>query len=676
MSGIEKMERLRVRRDTAGSLEVDRIIRLPIVGPLAPEEVEAFSEQEVDARYFREGFRILPLQAKAILDFDSYGGCLCPIPVGQGKTLVSLMVVNRAFRGGIERTILLVPPDVYPQLTQADITWARRRVGLSVPFILMGDKPLKERERIVRSQKIGCYVMPHTLLSTRDTDMMLEGIRPGLVVIDEAHKFRRRQAARTRRLLGFLQRHQPALVALSGTMTKKSLRDYGHLAIFALREHSPLPMDVVLIDQWAQAIDAGADPSDAQTGPIRPLLTWFTTHWPGEQLPPHVAGYRAAYNRRFVTCPGVVAGDAAEIGCSLIIKNSGVAPKTDDDYERMREMMKRVEELWLTPSGDAIDWGFHKWKYLWELTSGFYFNLRWPSVEELRKRSRYKRMTDAEVEGYLLQAQDHHAALQEYHRRLRRWLEHQSRTNLDTPMLVGQEMARNGAKYVGAHLFEAWDGARGLEFEEMPERVSEPTLVCRYKIDAAVAWAKENGPGLVWYYHDPIGRWIHEAMVAAGVDALWVPAESRQAGMNDLLRDEDRVRGKVLVISMSGHGTGKNLQTAFSRQMFVQFPRQSDTAEQVIGRTHRLGQPEDEVLVFTINTTPFDHYNMGAALVDALYHHQTVGAKQKLIYATYDPLPFVYPDDFLRERGFLDVQRLTREHREALEEKFGKMQET
>jgi len=62
---------------------------------------------------------------------------------------------------------------------------------------------------------------------------------------------------------------------------------------------------------------------------------------------------------------------------------------------------------------------------------------------------------------------------------------------------------------------------------------------------------------------------------------------------------------------------------------------------------------------------------MWACLIDALYIHQTTGSRQKLIYASYDPMPQRFPEDFLRERGFADVAQLDREAQERLEEKFG-----
>ena len=658
------------RRDTADSLEIDRIVRLPIVYEPTDEEVDAFCADEVQAQFYDEGFRLFPTQVGGVLAWDLYKGLFAPIGVGWGKTLITLMIANRAFtEGDSQRSMIFVPPQVYPQLTRTDIPWARKRVGLRVPFILMGGRSLAERRAIARSGKVGCYVLPYSYLSTRDTEEMLEGIRPDLMILDEAHAVKNPRAARTRRLMSYLRDHQPRLVALSGTITSKSINDYHHLLAFALRQRCPLPIESALALNWSYVIDAGADPSDAQTGPITPLISWARKHFPDIELPAGVPGFREAYKLRLVHSPGVVSTGDKEIGVSLAIENLPVPMdrRRDEGYAKMVELMKRVDEMWLTPSGDEIDHGFHKWRYLYELTAGFFYRLRWPEVEELVLKGR----TVEQAEDALERALEHHEAKQEFNRTLRRWIEWRAQPGLDTPFLVTGDMARNGAQNVGPGLYNAWQDMKRLEFEGMPERISEPVRVCSYKIDWAVKWAeglKKEG-GIVWFHHREVGEWLWEAMQEAGIDVVYCPSESHRKGSNANILDPKNAN-KIIVASMRGHGTGKNLQH-FQRQLFVQFPRDATLIEQVLGRMHRNGQEADELVAHTVNSIEFDHANMSACIVDALYMHQTTGARQKLIYASYVTLPPIYPDDFLRERGFTDVSKLDKKQRAILEEKFG-----
>lgn len=682
-------------RDTADSLEIDRIIRLPTVPAVDEAVIDAFCAEEVQARYFEEGFRLFGTQVGAVLAWDLYGGGFFPIGVGWGKTLITLMIANRAYeRGESQRSMLFVPSQVYLQLTKTDIPWARKRVGLSVPFHLLGGRSLEDRRRIAGSGKKGCYILPYSLLSTRDSEAMLsgdqdnppankpaiDGVRPDLLILDEAHNVKNPKAARTQRLRRYMSAYQPRLVALSGTITSKSINDYHHLITQALRHLSPLPLSDALASNWSYVLDPekpGADfgraGSASKTGPLAPLVKWAKKRFPDKDIPDGIPGFRTAYRLRLTTTPGVVATGDYEIGVSLTIENEPVPKfKQDPKWEDLDKLMRQVEDEWRTPSGDEIELGFHKWRYLYELTTGFYYKLRWPEIEELTRKG----LSEAEAREYLALALEHHEAKQEFSRALRKWIEYQGRPGLDTPLLVESNMAQHGDRNVGRALYGLWRAKKDLEFDGMPERISEPVRVCDYKVAHAVKWAEKllhkthgHKGALMWVHHDDPGRWLAEALKAARLPFLWCPSESVRKGSNAAILDPKNA-DKIVVASMGGHGTGKNLQH-FEHQFFLQFPRQADLLEQVLGRTHRNGQEADELYPATCNTTDFDHQNMWACLIDSLYIHQTTGARQKAIYASYNPLPRRFPADFLRERGFADVKQLDREARARLEEKFG-----
>ena len=108
-------------------------------------------------------------------------------------------------------------------------------MGLSVPFHLMGGRSLADRRSMAASGKRGCYILPYSLLSNRDAEALLsgdqadppkgarpiEGIRPDLIILDEAHNVKNPKAARTQRLRRYMHAYQPRLAALSGTITSK-----------------------------------------------------------------------------------------------------------------------------------------------------------------------------------------------------------------------------------------------------------------------------------------------------------------------------------------------------------------------------------------------------------------------------------------------------------------------
>ena len=599
------------------------------------------------------------------------------------NTDLTILIADRAFkRGDSKRSLLIVPPNVLGQLVQTDIPRARRVYGIRVPFVVMAGKDRRARLSAASSGKVGCYVMPYSYLSTRDAEEVLVALAADLLILDEAHRVKNRKAARTARLMRAVVRCGPRIVALSGTITSKSIRDYHHLANHALRENSPLPHEQVLADAWAALVDANAgdDPGSAQTGPIVPLMDWARREFPEAEVPRGLPGFRAAYRLRLNSAPGVISSGDAELGTSLLIRNTPVDdPAACSGYAEVQQMVRQVEELWISPSGDEIEHGMHKWRHLYELTSGFFYRLRWPEIAELVER---RRLAFDEATAYLAQAQEHHEALQEYHRQLRRWLERRGRPGLDTPFLVASDMARHGAEHVGdGDLFAAWHAAKDLEFDGMPERVSEPVRVSPWKIEHVAVQAAaeraagladgENGGVLVWYYHNEVGRWLVEALEAAGEEPLWCPADATRPGSSARILDPASA-ARIVVASMSGHGEGKNLQ-AFRRQVLAEFPRKADLLEQVLGRTHRYGQQADELVPVTVNTSEFDHQNMSACLIDAVYIHQSTGSRQKAVYAAYDPLPRIYPSDFLRERGFVDLPQLDKATVALLEEKYGAM---
>ena len=673
MSNISKF---RVQRDTADSLEIDRIVALPISETVDDAVVEAFCKQEVRPEYYDQGFRLFPSQVGAVLAYDIHGGAFLPIGVGWGKTLISLMIANRAWkRGESKRSMLVVPSQVYTQLIKTDIPQARKWVGLDVPFHYLGGRDAKTRRRMASSSLEGCYIMPYSLLSTKDAEDTLQAIGADLLILDEAHNVKNPKAARTTRLRRYMTAAQPALVALSGTITSKSIRDYHHLISVALKRTCPLPLSDSLATNWSYVLDPekigmgqGESGKHGKTGPLMPLVNWARQNFPMEEIPVGVPGFRKAYKLRLTHSPGVVSTGDAQIGTSLTIRNEPVEGfQEHPDFPTLKGLMRRVDEEWITPSGDEIEHGFHKWRFLNELTAGFYYKLRWPTLEELGNKG----LDEATATDYLKRAKKHHEARQEYSSNLRRWIQYRGRPGLDTPLLVANNMSNHGARDVGKQLFELYTEMKSLVFEGMPERISEPIRICDYKIQASVEWAKQLAKkkrgGIIWYHHNEVGKWLVEELKAAGLDALWCPSEAQRKGSNERILDKAN-GNKILVASMGGHGTGKNLQH-LEFQRFHQFPRQASLLEQVLGRLHRNGQLADELIPVTTNTTEFDHQNMYACLIDALYIAQTTGVRQKAVYASYDPLPKQYPWDFLRERGTFG--NVDSEAQRKLDEKFG-----
>lgn len=661
------------KKTIGGYAEVQRICELPIDHGLSPEETDAFGLQFTNADQHAKGWRFFDIQAEAILNYMRFGGAFLPIGVGWGKTLVSLMVAELAFRKGLQKTMLLVPPDVCHQLLKTDIGWARRRVHLTVPFMSLYGKSMVQRRQIAGSGKVGCYIVPYSLLSTKDTITVedrpgvLDMINPDLIIADEAHKLKNRNTTRTKRLVNWIHNREvePEMVAMSGTVTAKSIMDYHHLIGIALGANSPLPRQVMLAKEWASVIDADSqfEPDEASTGPIKPLVDWALDRFFDVDIPFSKAGFRKAYKLRLATAPGVAATGDTEIGTSLNIQTRPVEGHTTcEGWSEVDRLMAQVNDAWVTPNGDEIEHAIHTFKWSFELTAGFYNELVWPDAASLAKRTG---IGESEASDLIRAAKVHHEANQTFVRALRKFLQETSLPGLDTPLLVTSNMARYGRANVPLDLFDLWSAAKELEVEGMPTRDSRVVRLCDYKVKHALEWAEGiKGGKIVWYHHNAIGDWLTEMAKERGMNPVHCHAGA--AGSKRILDHANADR--LIIASITAHGTGKNLQH-FEHTYFVQWPRPAIVAEQVLGRLHRNGQEADELLPQINTTTEFDALNFAACLNDALYIHQSTGNRQKLVYAGYDPLPTIFPSEVLRERGFQNRQ-LTKEQQEYLDEKF------
>lgn len=676
---LDHLARGKPKRDPVAK-EINRIVGLPLILSVTKEEVEAFCRENQLVESFNNGWRLWPQQVGALLAYDLYDGGFFPVSVGAGKTLISLMIAERAYRNDIERSLLLVPPEVFAQLVNRDISYARHHVPLSVPLMKLGGISRKKRLAYARSGRPGCYILPYSCLSTTDSSELLDMIQPDLIIADEAHRLKNSNAARTKRIFGkhgYYTKHPTTqMVAMSGTITSKSIADYWQIIRACLKDHSPLPTSAHIVRQWGQVLDAhtawGDTPreehSDFYTEPVMPLVRWAQKNFPDENFPETVRGFRKAYKYRLNTAPGVVVSAEHEIGTSLLMRNE----KANEDVEGMdilNELIEDVRKDFTAPNGDEIDHAIHQFGWLYQLSAGFYNDLYWPSAETLAGE---RGITVTAATDLLDRAQWHHNLLQLYHSALRKWLSYRAKPKLDTPFLVGADMAAHGKKNVGHDLYEAWITAKTADFEKRPERRSRPVRICPYKILQAADWAQRDVPegkgAILWVHHREVGKWLVEELEKRGLDVMHAPAGRKSDA--SIIDPENRHR--LVVASISAHHVGKNLQH-FSHQFVVQWPRSAVIAEQMVGRIHRSGQEADEIVVVTSNTTDSDALNFAACLNDSCYIHDTTGVKQKLMYAAYETPPIIISPAALKKAG-LDPKRLTGEQLQLMRDTFGDQQ--
>lgn len=651
-------------------VEADRILALRSQFMPDAEDVEIESYRRLNVDAFQAGERLRPLQVWALREWEQVGGGMYMMNVGSGKSGTALMVAQDDLSARRARKVMLLMPVqlVGGFLRRHVLEWARR-TNLPAPFHNFRGRNRHGRMNLARTGAPGIYVMPYSLMSQQDTIEVLQALDPDTVLADEAHYLKRKRSGCTRKLLHYLAERRKSgrpvrCGFMSGSFTSRGILDYHHLAVEALGDGVPLPRSESSAYVWSLVLDAGAAPPAGLAGSaLGPLARWA-----GEDGH-DVAAYRRAYRRRLTTAPGVVASSDDRPTASLLIQNR----RPPSPGPALLELVRRVEVDGDTPQGDPIDHAIHRYKWFHELWAGVYNSLVWPTPEDL---ARGRRVSLPEAQSLLTRAREHHRAEQDYHRELREFFK-DAPANLAMPTEVASNIARYGSRDVGAVLADLWRRKHALEFPGKPERLQVPVRVDDFKVRDAVEWMRElpmDGElgcgGVVFAYHHEVAEWAVEAGRAAGLDVLYCPAgadreieavgDPKQGGRGD----------RIVVASMRSHGLGRNLQ-AFCRCLFLQWPRAADLAEQALGRFHREGQAADTVEATTSLWSEWDDLNRGATLNDAMYVSQTIGAEPRVLYADYNPLPDVYPVDFLASRG-MSPDGLDAAGQRKLREKFGK----
>jgi len=712
--------RERAERSPNGYVDVDRICALPLTRPmsfqcdawkadperaLCPEhllaacprtDVDAWSAAYLLESAYAGGFRFWEAQARAMRDWAENGGLLAPIGVGFGKTMITQWIAQHDYTEGLaQRVLLLVPSQVYDQTMRHAMAFARTHMVFTMPVWGYGGQTPKTRRAMTHRMRPGLYVMPHSLLSTEDTEATLSKLDPQTVIVDECHRLSNLSAARAQRFRRFMRQGNRRAAFLSGTITKKSVKDYAPLLGYALGVGSPLPASPRMASDWAQVLDSDASPGVVSTGPLAPLRAWARDHFPSHRrlVTEDLAGTRRAFQLRLNATPGVVSTGDAQIGTSLLFRN---VPCETPPNEELAAIIKTLETDMITPNGDEIEYPIHLYKWRFELyTTGGYNELIWPTPQKVVKAwsLAFSDHHDEEAAAFryaqqrIEQAQHAHELHQLYARELRLFIDATQARGLDTPMLVGGHCARFRANAdfllcVPADLYAlwlAWHEAKARatdEYGRIVERESRFVRVDPSRAEHAALTAValretslrggDNGSVLVWCYHEGFAVWVAGLL---GRVSPYPPSLYCPAGANAEIHDAQNA-GKIVVASISAHGEGKNLQ-GYGETLFAQTPRQATVFEQAVGRNHRGGQTRDEMTMHTMLSSPFEHASYAAMLTDALYIQQTTGSRQKAVVAAYDPMPEVVPGAVLRERGIPDARELSRAMQQDLLDRFG-----
>lgn len=499
-----------------------------------------------------------PNQAAALIEL-AQGGVFCPQGVGRGKAMISILAATVI---DAKRPVLFVPAQLRDQTNRKVLPLLRRHWRINPALKVIGYSEL-------------------SLAKNRD---MLERLRPDLLIFDECHSVSRSNTARTRRVRSYLRMApDTVVVALSGTITRRSIRDYWQILLWTLGERAPLPQGWHEMGEWADAIDDGAElpcaPGALLTLEGDDKIPLVPTEKDKERA-------RELYRDRLVQSPGVVSTGESELGTSLEITQWQIEPPRE-----ILEAIERMRRTWQTPNGDEITEASELWRHAREIACGFYYIWQPAAPKEwLFPRKEWKRC----LRGILAR----------------------NRRGLDSELLVTNwiaHRAKAGEQSLEIDLWKAWTAVK-----DMFEPNTVPMWMSDFATKEAARWLKATR-GICWVEHVAFG----ERMRELGFRYFGAGAKASA----EILDAEGPI-----VASIAAHGLGKNLQR-WNRNLIVSPPSSGKTWEQLLGRTHRHGQAADTVMVDVALHAPELLQSFDQARRDARYIEQTTGARQKLCYA-------------------------------------------
>lgn len=530
--------------------EFDRISLTPRRGPQDPNAVALLTNW---LRSSNGTQNLKPIQAQAFVEMHDHRGLFGPIRVGGGKTLISLLA---AVVMGSSSPLLIVPAHLYQKtIREAKILAEHWRV----PGFL----------RILTYQRIS---------HVNGADI-LEKYQPTDIFLDECHRAKSKKAAVTKRISRYMLAHpETNVVALSGTVSKRSIHDFAHILSWCLKNRMPLPRAWAEIETWASALDER--PKAIQRYHPGPILEFCEEEdlKDGDDFTQARRGFR----RRLTETPGVVATTETAVDASISINGIIIdAPGMIPHFGKLRTM-------WETPDGWKLADAMQVWAVARQLALGFHY--RWdpkPPDWWLEPRKNWNRFV--------------------------RHILSTNRRQLDSELQVAQACFQHPEWY-GDTEYQAWHAVK-KRFK--PKKV--PTWHDSTAIEYCANWLSDSQPGLCWTEHTGFAQSLSHV--------TGIPYFGPKGEAPDGTYIEAHVGPAIL--SKRANTEGRNLQ-AWSRNLLAFAPTNGLECEQLIGRTHREGQEADEV-TFEVLLGCYEHLQaMDQIMRDAAFQEGIGGQEQKL----------------------------------------------
>lgn len=413
-------------------------------------------------------------------------------------------------------------------------------------------------------------ITSYELISTRPK--LLDDLAPDMLICDEVHALKDPKSASTKRVYRYI---------------RKLAKDHRRLVFCGLSGTIAARSfkDWWHIQQWAlppavqplpynyPTLLSWCEALDEKLGTARPVGA-LARLCPDDPTP---QGIRAAFGKRLRLAPGVISSEGGEVPQSIDFRVVIQSVPAIDTHVR------KLRATWATPDEEFTE-AADLWRHAREMANGFYYKWETPAPEDWLEA---RREFNAFVRGIL----------------------HGSRT-YDT---MGQVKEAFGARPEVAN----W---RALENTFEP--VTVPVWFDATVVEAASGWAQTTG-GLVWVEHTAVGDRLE--------DVYGLPYFGEQGRTRDGRSILHHVGSAA--VSQKAVSRGFNLQHKWHRNLILNATPIGTRYEQLMGRTHRQGQPQDTVYFTIVVTVAEQLAGFKQAQADALYEQQTTGQKQKLCLA-------------------------------------------
>ena len=508
-----------------------------------------------------------PIQAQALHDAGVHGGGFFPIRVGGGKTLLSLLL---AYVIGLRRPLLLIPAS-------------------------LKEKTKREARELAKHWRIPFEILrieSYEQLSTPQSKYMLLNYLPDGILTDESHRLKSTKAAVTKRVDEYMDKYPSTVfAAMSGTITKRSIKDYAHILRWCLKDRAPVPRVWNEMEKWSQALDEKLK-SIARVHPGALLQMTTPEDWT-EAEGDEVRAARLGYRRVLAETPGVVCTTEGFAGSSIYI-DTDILPAKESSAS-IEGAFTHLRDDGLTPDDWPLTDSMSIWRHARELAIGFYY--RWsprPPPEWLMARK-------------------------VWFTHIREILKH-NQLRLDSDFVVTRQVTSH----------PEWDNDAYQALQVW--RQVEPTFVPNTEavwfddtvIQRVAKWLSKHPRGIAWVEHTTFGE-----RLAATTGLPYFGRGGKDAHGRAI--DGGEYLGPCIA-SVASNSTGRNLQW-WCDNYLVSCPPGGAAWEQLLGRTHREGQEADEIHT-TVLIACIEHYDaLVRATNDAQYIQDSTGQAQKLLYA-------------------------------------------